>query len=140
MASVNFFFQSIPFKVPAPRKTASWIKAAIKKEKYSLNELNFIFCTDEELYQINLQYLKHKTYTDIVTFDNSDVKKVIEGDIYISIDRVRDNAIQFGIDFTTELRRVIIHGVLHLLGYSDKTAALKKEMRKKEDAYLSLYE
>jgi probable rRNA maturation factor len=139
MASINFFSQSIPFKVPFPRKTASWIKAAIKKEKHSLKELNFIFCTDEELYEINVEYLKHKTLTDIITFDNSDEENVIEGDIYVSVDRVKENAAEYGIEFPLELRRVVIHGVLHLLGYSDKTSANQKEMRKKEDAYLSLY-
>lgn len=139
MASINFFSQSRPFKLPHPRKTVSWIKSAIQKEKHDLNELNFIFCTDEELYQINVQYLNHQTYTDIITFDNTDQQGSIEGDIYISIDRVRDNATSLNVSFESELRRVIIHGVLHLLGYKDKNAAQKREMRKKEDAYLSLY-
>lgn len=138
MASINFFSQSIPFNVPSPRKTSSWIKSVIKKEKHLLEELNFIFCTDEELYQINVEYLKHKTFTDIITFDNSDQRGLIEGDIYISIDRVKENAYSLGITFEIELQRVMIHGVLHLLGYKDKTLAHKKEMRKKEDAYLSL--
>jgi rRNA maturation RNase YbeY len=139
MASVNFFSQTIPFKVPSPRKTASWIKATIQKEKHSLKEVNFIFCSDEELYQINREYLKHKTFTDIITFDNSEEKRVIEGDIYISVDRVKENASKYDIEFHTELKRVIIHGVLHLLGYKDKTPIHQKEMRRKEDAYLSLY-
>ncbi|HEY0651609.1 MAG TPA: rRNA maturation RNase YbeY [Chryseosolibacter sp.] len=139
MASINFFSQTLPFKVPFPRKTASWIKSAIRKEKQRLHELNFIFCTDEELYGINVEYLNHKTYTDIITFDNSEDKGVLEGDIYISVDRVRENASALSIPFETELQRVMIHGVLHLLGYKDKTARHKSEMRKKEDAYLSLY-
>lgn len=88
---------------------------------------------------MNVEYLKHKTLTDIITFDNSDEKGVLEGDIYISIDRVKENAASLGVVFTSELNRVIIHGVLHLLGYKDKTPVHKKEMRKKEDAYLSLY-
>jgi probable rRNA maturation factor len=139
MASINFFSQTLPFKVHFPRKTSSWIKSTIKKEKHRLNMLNFIFCTDEELYQINVQYLKHKTFTDIITFDNSEEPGLVEGDIYISIDRVKDNASSLGIPFETELNRVMIHGVLHLLGYKDKTSAHKTKMRKKEDAYLSLY-
>jgi rRNA maturation RNase YbeY len=139
MASVNFFSQTIPFKVSSPRKTANWIKATIQKEKYSLGELNFIFCSDEELYQINLEYLNHKTFTDIITFDNSEEKGVVEGDIYISVDRVKENAAKYGSEFSNELKRVIIHGVLHLLGYNDKSPNHQKEMRKKEDAYLSLY-
>lgn len=139
MASINFFSQTLPFKVPFPRKTSSWIKSTIRKEKHKLKELNFIFCTDGELYEINVQYLRHKTFTDIITFDNSEEKGLIEGDIYISIDRVKENATSLGNPFRAELNRVIIHGVLHLLGYKDKSPAHKKEMRKKEDAYLSLY-
>jgi probable rRNA maturation factor len=139
MASINFFSQTLPFKVPFPRKTASWVKSTIQKEKHTLIELNFIFCSDEELHQINVQYLNHNTLTDIITFDNSEQKGSLEGDIYISIDRVKENAHSLGHSFKEELNRVMIHGVLHLLGYKDKSPRHKKEMRKKEDAYLSLY-
>lgn len=139
MASINFFSQTAPFKIPFPRKTSAWIKAVIKKEKQSLKELNFIFCSDAELHQINLEYLNHDDFTDIITFDNSDEKGVIEGDIYISIDRVRENASSYKKEFSNELNRVIIHGVLHLLGYKDKTAAAKKVMRSKEDSYLAIF-
>jgi probable rRNA maturation factor len=139
MASINFFTQSITFKVPKPRKTASWIKAVVIQERHSLVQLNFIFCSDEELYEMNVEYLNHKTLTDIITFDNSEGLKQIEGDIYISIDRVRENAQSFEREFQEELRRVMIHGVLHLMGYKDKSTAHQKVMRKKEDAYLSLY-
>ncbi len=139
MASINFFSQSLPFKVPFPRKTSSWIKSAIKKEKHSLTELNFIFCSDEELHAINLQYLNHDDLTDIITFDNSEQTGDVEGDIYISVDRVKENAALYNTSFEIELRRVLIHGVLHLMGYKDKSPVQKKEMRKKEDVYLSLY-
>ncbi|HEY0741119.1 MAG TPA: rRNA maturation RNase YbeY [Chryseosolibacter sp.] len=139
MASVNFFSQTLPFKVPFPRKTASWIKSAVLKEKHSLQELNFIFCTDQELHQINLEYLNHDTLTDIITFDNSETQGVIEGDIYISVERVRENAEVFKKAFDNELHRVMIHGVLHLLGYQDKTSSQKKAMRDKEDFYLGKY-
>ena len=139
MASINFFSQTIPFKVPFPRKTTAWLKAAIVKEKHALKELNFIFCTDEELYELNVEYLNHKTLTDIITFDNSEEEGTIEGDIYISVDRVKENASTYGKDFEDELKRVLIHGVLHLLGYKDKTSASKKEMRDKEDLYLSKF-
>lgn len=138
MASINFFSQNLPFKLKTPRKTAAWIKAVIKKEKKELNQLNYIFCSDEYLKKINTRYLNHNTYTDIITFDNSEDPYNIEGDVFISIDRVKDNANSLNTDFDTELHRVLIHGVLHLLGYSDKRAAKKTEMRKKEDAYLSL--
>jgi rRNA maturation RNase YbeY len=90
------------------------------------------------LLQINQQYLDHDTYTDIITFDNSEKEKVIEGDIFISIDRIRENAEKFGTGETDELQRVIIHGALHLLGYKDKTPAAKKSMTSKEDHYLGI--
>jgi probable rRNA maturation factor len=139
MASINFFSQSLPFKVPFPRKTTAWIKNTIKSEKHQLRELNFIFCTDKELHQINLEYLQHDDYTDIITFDNSEADGEVEGDIYISIDRVRENAVSYGKEFTNELQRVIIHGVLHLLGYQDKSAASRNQMRSKEDQYLARF-
>ena len=138
MAAINFFSQVDSFKFPQPRKTSAWIQAAIRKEKRKLGQLNFIFCSDEDLLQINVQYLNHKTYTDIITFDNSDVEGELEGDIFISVDRVKENAEDLEVSFQDELHRVVIHGVLHLIGYSDKTPGKKKEMRKKEDAYLSL--
>jgi rRNA maturation RNase YbeY len=138
MAAINFFSQDIPFILPKPRKTSSWIKSTIEAEGHRLKELNFIFCSDEHLLGMNLQYLNHKTYTDIITFDNSEEASSIEGDIFISIDRVKENAQKLNAPFSDELHRVIIHGILHLLGYSDKTTSQIKEMREKEDAYLSL--
>jgi probable rRNA maturation factor len=138
MASILFFSEQISFKVPNPRKTTAWIKAVIKKEKSSLESINYIFCSDEHLRELNIQYLNHKTFTDIITF-NYGSKKVIEGEIYISVDRIKENADKFGVEFNTELRRVIIHGVLHLMGYNDKSKTEKALMRKKEDSYLSLW-
>jgi probable rRNA maturation factor len=138
MATVNFFSQDISFKLPNSKKLSSWIKRVAKTENHSPKALIFIFCSDEYLLNINIRYLKHKTYTDIITFDNSDELGTIEGDIYVSIERVKENAKKLNIPFADELHRVIIHGVLHLLGYSDKTKAQIREMRKKEDAYLSL--
>lgn len=138
MALVNFFSPNIPFLLPNPRKASTWIRSVARTEGFELKELNFIFCSDEELREMNIQYLGHKTYTDIITFDNSDSKNSIEGDIFISIDRVKDNAEKLNAAFIDELHRVIIHGLLHLTGYSDKTPRKKAEMRKKEDAYLSL--
>jgi rRNA maturation RNase YbeY len=139
MAAVNFFSQDVPFTLPNPRKTSSWIKKTLQAEKRSLTQLNFIFCSDEHLLGINIQYLKHNTYTDIITFDNSESPKTVEGDIFISIERVEENAKKLSVPFIEELRRVIIHGVLHLIGYSDKGEAQIKQMRKKEDTYLSLW-
>ena len=137
--SINFFYEDTPFKLKQARKVSTWIKNVIKHEAHSLLELNYIFCSDIYLHKINKTYLGHDTYTDIITFDHKEQEdKVIEGEIYISVDRVKENAVVYQKAFEEELHRVIIHGVLHLLGYGDKTAQEQKEMRKKEEACLSL--
>lgn len=138
MASLNYFSQKPRFKLKNPKKISSWIKKTIEMEGASLLSLNYIFCTDEYLCEINIQFLKHKTLTDIITFNYNPSETEIDGEIYISIDRVRENAETFKTDFHTELNRVMIHGVLHLLGYNDKSKVEKKAMREKEDSYLSL--
>ena len=138
MPAIHFFSQDIDFKLSQPRKTRTWIKEVVQKERKSLATLNYIFCSDAYLLTINEQYLNHKTLTDIITFDNSEEDSVVEGDIFISIDRVRENSWRLKMDFEEELHRVLIHGVLHLSGYADKTPSQKSDMRKKEDAYLSL--
>lgn len=138
MASINYFSQKPRFKLPNSSKTSSWIKKTIKSEGASLISLNYIFCTDDYLREINIQFLNHKTYTDIITFNYNLSETEIEGEVYISIDRVRENAETYKTDFPTELNRVMIHGVLHLLGYNDKNKSEKKAMREKEDTYLSL--
>jgi probable rRNA maturation factor len=137
MASINFFSEKIRFSFKPERKTARWIKSIINGNGFNLSEINFIFCSDEHLGEINLQYLNHKTLTDIITFDYSDGDH-LQGDIFISIPRVKENALKFKVDFDTELHRVIIHGVLHLMGFKDKTKSQKAAMREKEDACLSL--
>lgn len=138
MPSINFFEEGISFKLKNKNKVKEWIKATITAEGYALQELNYIFCSDEYLLQINRQYLDHDTYTDIVTFDNSEKDRSITGDIFISIDRIRENAQKFGTGEINELHRVIIHGALHLLGYKDKTTGSKKTMTQKEDQYLGI--
>ncbi|MFZ5970009.1 MAG: rRNA maturation RNase YbeY [Bacteroidota bacterium] len=137
MASVQFFTEDITFKIPQPRKTKEWILAVARKEKATVRSLVYIFCSDSYLLQLNEGYLKHHTLTDIITFDYSE-GRALEGEIYISVERVAENAQKFKTDFRSELNRVIIHGVLHLAGYKDKKPAEKALMRKKEDAYLSL--
>lgn len=138
MAGISYFSQKPRFKLKNPVKTSTWIRRVIKNEGKSLRSLNYVFCTDEYLREMNIQFLKHRTYTDIITFNYNPSKTEIEGEIYISVDRVRENAETFQTDFPTELNRVIIHGVLHLLGFNDKTKAEKTSMREKEDACLSL--
>jgi probable rRNA maturation factor len=138
MPSINFYAEAIDFNLPQPRKTKKWIKSVLVQEGVGLRELSFIFCSDRYLAEMNQTYLNHDTYTDIITFDNSEEEGWIEADIFISIDRVQENATGLSISFMEELHRVMIHGVLHLVGYRDKTKNEKSEMRKKEDACLSL--
>ena len=138
MPKINFFYEDISFDLKHKKVLREWIKSAIKAEGHSLDELNFIFCNDEYLLKINQEYLKHSTYTDIVTFDNSEVEGSITGDIFISIDRVRENASKFNVPEKEELHRVMIHGTLHLLGYKDKSKSEKALMTSKEDEYLNL--
>jgi rRNA maturation RNase YbeY len=137
MPSVNFFEEDVRFNLQHKNKVKEWVKTTISSEGYKLKELNYIFCSDSYLLGINQQYLNHDTYTDIITFDNSEKKEIIEGDIFISIDRIRENAEKFATGELNELHRVIIHGALHLLGYKDKTAGDKKLMTAKEDHYLN---
>ena len=138
MPFVKFFSEEIDFKLKKQRNTAAWIRLVIQQEGGSLGDISFIFCSDTYLHDINVEYLSHNTLTDIITFDNSEEAGVIQGDIFISIDRVKDNSLKFKTDFDDEIHRVIIHGILHLIGYGDKSKAAKKQMRGKEDAYLSL--
>ena len=116
MPAIIFFEEDITFKLKNKKAVRHWITETIKAEGFKLKELTYIFCSDNYLLQINQQYLNHDTYTDIITFDNSEAQKVITGDIFISIDRIRENAVKFNISETDELHRVIIHGALHLLG------------------------
>lgn len=138
MGKISFFYEEVNFILPQVRKTQAWIKTIIKQEKFELEQINFIFCSDTYLYDLNLEYLNHDTYTDIITFDYSE-KPFLEGDIYISIERVGENALKLNIDFFQELRRVMAHGVLHMMGYTDKTKKEQEAMRLKEDSCLSLY-
>lgn len=138
MGSVRFFTEEIAFLLPHPRKTTAWIKEVIHQEKKHLSAINYIFCNDKYLLRLNQGFLKHSTLTDIITFDNSMQSGIIEAEIYISINRVSENAQKFKVSFDEELHRVIIHGVLHLIGFKDKKSTEKALMRKKEEAYLSL--
>jgi len=136
---IRFFYEEIEFKLPNPAKTKKWLTLSAKKEKRSIKDINYVFCSDVFLLRLNQDYLHHNTLTDIVTFDESN-ERAIAGEIYISIDRIAENAHKYKVDFLVELRRVMIHGVLHLCGSDDKKAADRTLMRKKEGAYLSLWE
>ncbi len=136
--SIHFFTEDTSFILKQKTPVRNWIVATIEAEAYRLKELNFIFCSDAYLLEMNQGYLNHDTYTDIITFDNSDTPKKIVGDIFISIDRIHENAKNFEVSEKDELHRVIIHGVLHLLGYADKGKEKKAQMTDKENQYLSL--
>jgi probable rRNA maturation factor len=136
--AINFFNEDVTYILKNKTVTRIWINSAIAAEGYALEELNFIFCSDEYLWRMNQQFLDHDTYTDVITFDNSERLKTINGDIFISTDRVKENAAEINVPAETELCRVMIHGTLHLLGYKDKTKAAKTQMTEKEDYYLSL--
>jgi probable rRNA maturation factor len=135
--AILFQNQNTEFKLCHKQSIKLWIKSIIEAEKKKLGHLNFVFTNDETILKTNIQFLNHNTYTDIITFDYC-ANNLISGDIIISIERVLENAKKFNADFDTELKRVIIHGVLHLCGYKDKTAKDSQVMRKKENQALSL--
>ncbi len=115
----------------------AWLNEIAEREKKKISSLQYNFCSDEYLLEINLKYLRHNTYTDIITFDQSDDQKHVYADIYLSLDRIRENAKTYRVSFTSELNRVLAHGLLHLCGYRDKTKIEQSLMREKENFYLS---
>jgi len=125
------------FKLTTETQIANWISKSIVNEAYKEGDINYIFCDDNYLLDINVKHLKNNTLTDIISFDYS-LGKILSGDIFISVDRVSENALKYEVNFDDELQRVIIHGILHFGGYKDKTKVEKRLMRKKEDYYLSL--
>lgn len=134
---ISFFAEEIDFEPANPALLRRWIEDVIAVEKAELNFVNYIFCDDAYLLKLNQEYLQHDTLTDIITFPYHD-PPVVEGDVFISIDRIHDNAHQFGVSFEQELHRVMIHGVLHLCGYPDKAPEEKAKMTQKEDEALQL--
>ena len=137
---VSFHFQ-VPFRLLQRTQIRDLLKQLCLQEKTQIESLTYVFCSDDYLLEINQQYLKHDFYTDIITFDLSPSKEAaVVGEIYISIDRVRENARGMGVTIQKELLRVILHGALHLCGYKDKSAGEKIAMRKAEDRYLALFD
>lgn len=137
MSSVSFVSNQTKFKLKEAARHRTWVERIIIANHKFPSQIQFIFSTDEFLADLNRQYLKHSTLTDIITF-NYNSGHYISGDIFISIDRVKENAEKFKSDFYTELQRVMIHGILHLIGFNDKTEAEKKKIRKKEDECLEI--
>ena len=136
---IDFNFEDVEFKLPDNSLLRNWIEYTIRNENKELGNISYIFCSDEYLWNMNKQYLNHDYYTDIITFDY--VKDdIISGDLFISYDRILDNAEKFKVLRETELLRVMIHGVLHLIGYDDVTDELEREIHKKEDFYIDIFE
>ncbi|MBT9392211.1 rRNA maturation RNase YbeY [Hymenobacter sp. NST-14] len=135
---IEFLVEDVEFELADAQDLTSWIERVAEVHEHEIVQLTYIFCSDEYLHKVNVEYLDHDTYTDVITFDNADDADLIEGDIFISVDRVRENAQTHGVSFRDELHRVMIHGVLHLLGYADKDLLSQTAMRKKEDDCLSL--
>ncbi|RAI94970.1 rRNA maturation RNase YbeY [Algoriphagus yeomjeoni] len=137
---INFFTEEVPFSLKEKRKRKAWLKKIAESENHKIEDLNYVFCSDEYLHSMNVEYLDHDTYTDIITFDNSEDEGIIEGDIFISIERVKENSETLNVTEEKELSRVISHGLFHLLGYKDKTKAEASLMRSKEEFAINLFE
>jgi rRNA maturation RNase YbeY len=133
---INFNYE-IDFNLEEEEVVSKWIIDAISSEGFKLEEINYVFCDDEYLHKLNVEFLDHDTLTDVISFDYS-VGKIVQGDIFISVERVIDNAKDFEVGFDSELKRVMVHGVLHYCGYKDKTESDASLMREKEEYYLNL--
>ncbi len=137
--AIRFSVQSGDFELPEAPKVQKWLSEVVKRRGKSVGNINYLFCGDEYLLGVNRQYLQHDTYTDIITFDYV-AGGLVSGDIMISVERVGENATGFGVPFKQELHRVIVHGVLHLLGQGDKSEAEAAEMRRQEEEALALWD
>lgn len=138
---IQYYNQDTDFTLQNTEAISGWLFFVIKSEGHKPGDISYIFCSDNALYDYNVRFLKHDTLTDVITFDYSSgqsAAKTISGDIFISIDRIRENAEKYGKTFSNELSRVMVHGLLHLCGYKDKTRPAKREMTLKEDFYLAL--
>lgn len=134
---VRYFFEDTPFQFKPKRLTSSWLKMVAESEIRKLGDINVIFCSDNYILDINQKYLQHDYFTDIITFDYCEGNK-LSGDLFISVDSVRENSIYYHTTFEDELNRVIVHGLLHLIGYDDHTEEDIAQMRSKENYYLEL--
>lgn len=134
---INFYSEN-DFELQEENKIDSWIRNVIASEEKKLGEINYIFCDDDYLHKINLKFLNHDTYTDIISFDNTEGNE-LNGDIFISTDRVVENAKEYNVEFNQEIKRVMAHGILHLCGYRDKTESEAALMRQKEDEKIALF-
>jgi rRNA maturation RNase YbeY len=135
---IYFFLEEVSYNLKQKRKIREWIIKSVENEDFTIGVLNYILTNDNVLVQLNKEYLRHFTLTDIITFDLSENQGELSGDIYISVDRARENAREFKVTLNNEISRLMIHGVLHLMGYKDKSKDERELMRAKEEFYLSL--
>ncbi|PIY12149.1 MAG: rRNA maturation RNase YbeY [Flexibacter sp. CG_4_10_14_3_um_filter_32_15] len=135
---INFFSEKIDFQLENEEKTSNWLQKVANKEGFVIAAINYIFCDDQYLHKINMEYLNHDTYTDIITFDNSEEEQVLEADIFISVERVKENSKELKTIFEQETHRVMVHGLLHLVGYDDHSEEDKQLMREKENQALAI--
>jgi len=140
--AVRYYNDDCTYRLPQKRLTTQWLHRCAEREGYRIGDISYIFCSSGRLLEINRQFLGHDYFTDVITFDDSDRKgtRTISGEIYIDVDTVADNALQFGATRLEEMRRVVVHGVLHLCGYRDKTPRAEKKMHRKEDECLKFWE
>ena len=138
MTNVSIEFHAVnEFNLSEQNNVRAWRSKVVDEEQKKTDQLVYIFCDDKYLHKLNVQFLNHDTYTDVITFDES-LGSQLSGEIYISVERVKENASSFGVSFEGELHRVMVHGLLHLCGYKDKSEEETLEMRRKENYYLSL--
>lgn len=140
--AVHYHTEDCRYRLPEKRRTSAWLNEVAAEEGYRMGEVNYIFCSARRLLEMNRQFLGHDYFTDIITFDYSDLKgeRIIHGDIYIDVETVRDNARIYGVSWLNEMRRVVVHGVLHLCGQKDKTPRANAQMHRKEDKYLKFWQ
>lgn len=140
--AIRYYNDDCTFRLPQKRLTAAWLRAVAEAEGYTPGDVSYIFCSAQRLLEMNRQWLGHDYFTDVITFDYSDRKgaRIISGDIFIDVETVADNARQYGCTTLQEMRRVIVHGVLHLCGQGDKTPRTNAQMHRKEDKYLKFWE
>ena len=138
MNSISFHNEGVGTKTPSKRLLKAWIKEFVSNHDKKVGELAFVFCSDEKILEVNQNFLQHDYYTDIITFDYCE-GEIVSGDVFISVERVQENALAHGVDYNTELLRVLAHGVLHLIGFQDKEEKNKIEMTRNEDLCMSLF-
>ena len=138
---IRYYTDDCTYRLPQKRLTAAWLRSVAESEGYILGDVNYIFCSSQRLLDMNRQFLGHDYFTDVITFDYSDRRgtRIVSGDIFIDVETVADNARQYGATRLEEMRRVVVHGVLHLCGQKDKTPTANRQMHRKEEKYLAFW-